>query len=111
VQELTRVLLHHVSRAGVAGMIDLDVDPRWRRRGHRQRQGSGDQRWQQPCAREPVSHGKGVRAINWMNTCWIRDDRRRQKRRRRGEMPASVGESSWWTKELMDGSGSFIGMM
>jgi hypothetical protein len=42
------VLWHHLSRAGVAGMIDLDEDPRRRRKGHRRRRGSGDQRRHKP---------------------------------------------------------------
>jgi hypothetical protein len=105
------VLLRHLSRAGVAGMIDLDEGPRRRRRGHRRRQGFGGECRQETCAREPVSHGEGVRATNWMNMCWIKGDRRRPKRRRRGRKPASVGESRWWIRELMDGSGSFTGMM
>jgi hypothetical protein len=35
VQELTRVLRNHVSRAGVVGMVELDGDLRRRRRGRR----------------------------------------------------------------------------
>jgi hypothetical protein len=93
VQELTRVLRNHVSRAGVAGMVKLDEDPRRRRKGHRRRRGSGGERRQGTCARELVSHGERVRAINWMNRCWIRGERRRPKRRRRGRTPASVGEA------------------
>jgi hypothetical protein len=33
-QELTMVLLHLVSRAVMVGRVDLDENPRWRRRGH-----------------------------------------------------------------------------
>jgi hypothetical protein len=34
-QELTRVLMHHVSRVGTAGKRDPDENPRRRRRGRR----------------------------------------------------------------------------
>jgi hypothetical protein len=33
IQRLTVVLLRYLSRAGVAGMVELDEDPRRRRRG------------------------------------------------------------------------------
>jgi hypothetical protein len=111
VQELTRVLLHLVSRAGMAGMVELDGNPRRRRKGHRRRRGSGGEHRQGTYARELVSHGEGIRATNWRNMCWIKGDRRRPKRRRRGRKPASIGEARWWTRELIDGSGSFTGMM
>jgi hypothetical protein len=68
VQELMRVLLHLVSRAGVAGMVELDGNPRRRRKGHRRRRGSGGERQQGTCAREPVSHGERVGTINWKDT-------------------------------------------
>jgi hypothetical protein len=35
IQRLTVVLLRYLSRAGVAGMVELDEDPRRRRRGLR----------------------------------------------------------------------------
>jgi hypothetical protein len=70
-QGLTVVLLRHLSRAGVAGIVGLDEDPRWWRRGLRRRRGSGDQRRQRTCAREPVSHGERVGTTNWKDSCRI----------------------------------------
>jgi hypothetical protein len=110
-QGLTGVLLRYLSRTGMAGERDLDKDPRRRRRGRRRQRCSGGERRQQTCARASVRHGERVGTINWKKTCWIRGDRRRQRRRRRGRTPASVGEAQWWTRESLDGSGSFTGMM
>jgi hypothetical protein len=56
--------MHHVSRAEVVGRVEFDGDPRRRRRGQRRRRGSGDERRPVTCAREPVSRGERVRAIN-----------------------------------------------
>jgi hypothetical protein len=103
--------LRHLSRAGVARKRDLDGDPRRRRRGRRRRRCSGDRRRQRSCAREPVSHGDRVGTINWKDKRWIKGNRRRPKRQRRGRTPASVGEVRWWTREPMNGSGSFGVMM
>jgi hypothetical protein len=85
--------MHHVSRAEVVGWVEFDGDPRRRRRGQRRRRGSGDERGPRSCAREPVSRGERVRAINLMKTCWIEGTRRRQMRRRQGRTPASVGKA------------------
>jgi hypothetical protein len=68
----------------MVGRVDLDENPRWRRRGHRRRQCSGGQRRQGTCARASVSHGEGVGATNWEYMRWRRGNRRGQWRRRRG---------------------------
>jgi hypothetical protein len=103
--------LLHLLRVGMAGKRDPDEDPRQQRRGRRRRGCSGDERRQRTCARDSVSCGERVRAINWMKTCWIEGNRRRPMRRRRGRTPASVGKALWCTREPMDGSNSFRVMM
>jgi hypothetical protein len=79
--------------------MDLDEDPRWRRRGHRRRRGSGSERWQGTCAREPVRHGERVGTINWKDTRRVGGNRRGQWRRRRGWIPAIVGEAMQGTRD------------
>jgi hypothetical protein len=110
-QELTTVLLSYLSRTGMAGMVEFDGNPRRRQRSHRRRQCSGDERRQQACARASVSHEDRVGTINLKNRHWIKGNRRRPRRRRRGRTPASIGEARWWTREPMNGSGSFRVMM
>jgi hypothetical protein len=75
----------------MAGRVDLDENPRWRRRGRCRQRGSDGQRRQGTCAQVSVSRGDGVGAVNWEHTCQMRGNRRRQWRRRRGWMPASIG--------------------
>jgi hypothetical protein len=70
-QGLTVVLLRHLSSAGVAGMVELDEDPRRWRRGQRRRRCFGGERRQRTCAQEPVSPGERVGTINWKNLCRI----------------------------------------
>jgi hypothetical protein len=105
------VQLHYLSWTGMAGKVEFDGNPRRRRRGRRRRRCSGGECWPRSCAREPVSHWDHVDTINRKNGHWIKGNRRRPMRRRRGRTPASVGKELWCTRELMDGLYSFRVMM
>jgi hypothetical protein len=104
-------LLRYLSRAGVAGMVELDEDPRRRRRGLHPWQCSGGERRQQTCARASVKHRERAGTINWKKTHRVTGNRRGQWRRRRRWIPAIVGREMCWTRGSMDGSGSFTGVM
>jgi hypothetical protein len=59
----------------MVGRVDLDENPRWWRKGHCRRRGSGGQRRQGTCAQASVSRGEGVGAVNREHTCRMRGNR------------------------------------